>query len=127
MVMVRGRKTFHLISPEYSREVYGGSPLREAHFRASLGMSEDGKRREIEFSRHQEDVSDAVNVYSTYSPMNITDPGAALKFPLFRDVDVKTCDVNEGDAIFVPSNWWHEVHSLSDDEGKAIGVNIFFA
>ena len=32
----------------------------------------------------------------------------------------------QGDMIYVPSYWWHEVITNGDFEGKSIGINYFF-
>lgn len=34
--------------------------------------------------------------------------------------------VGEGDAVFVPATWFHQVSQRADDEGKAIAVNYWY-
>jgi hypothetical protein len=48
-------------------------------------------------------------------------------YPLFKDAVKVTCQVNEGDVLFLPSYWWHEVTSTPDPKsGLQIGLNHWF-
>lgn len=68
-----------------------------------------------------------------YSPVNISSPSVTADFPLYNLTHPAMagfpleCRVGAGDAIYVPGGWWHEVVSHPDEEGKTIGVNIFYA
>ena len=39
------------------------------------------------------------------------------KYPKFKDVEIETYILNEGDAIYIPKNWWHCVENLEDSIG----------
>ena len=45
------------------------------------------------------------------------------KYPKFKDVEIQTYILNDGDAIFIPRNWWHCVENLN--ETIAITYKIF--
>lgn len=36
------------------------------------------------------------------------------------------CDVQPGEALFLPSFHWHEVRSSPDDQGRNTAVNMWF-
>jgi len=52
------------------------------------------------------------NHVGVFSEVNIFDIDYN-KFPKMRDVHVMDVVVNEGEAIFIPINWWHAVQSLT--------------
>lgn len=39
------------------------------------------------------------------------------KYPMFKNVEITSYILNEGDAVFIPSNWWHCVENLEDTIG----------
>lgn len=61
----------------------------------------------------------AKNVYtahSKWSNINFKDVDYK-KYPKFKDVEIETYTLNEGDAIYIPKNWWHCVENLEDSIG----------
>lgn len=42
------------------------------------------------------------------------------------EATVFTCTAREGEVVYVPSYWWHEVVSSGGDLGGPIGINWFF-
>lgn len=60
------------------------------------------------------------------SPVDITAPNLT-RYPRFSDIQATavTCTIEEGDVLFLPSFWWHEVNS-SPSRGRNIAVNYWF-
>ena len=59
------------------------------------------------------------NIYaigSKWSHINFKDVDYK-KYPKFKDAEVLTYILNEGDCIFIPKNWWHCVENLEDSIG----------
>lgn len=133
MAMVAGSKQFVLYGPDQGEALYAATPLRSGSLvyqpagNVSRHVEVDGttQQRRGRFIRDKTTIDDTYNEYHTYSPVDITRPDYA-KYPKFRNAKKKVCDVAKGDILFVPSDWWHQVTSKMDDEGKSIGVNIFF-
>lgn len=44
-------------------------------------------------------------------------------FPKFREATALECHLRQGDTLFIPSNWWHEVETLE----PSISVQLAFA
>jgi len=36
------------------------------------------------------------------------------------------CRAQQGDVLYVPSRWWHQVQSSPDEEGKTVAVNLWY-
>ena len=70
-------------------------------------------------------VSEKANSYHTYSPVNIKQPDLS-RHPRFAHARGFSCHIKEGETLYLPGHWWHEVESTSDAEGKNIGINTFF-
>lgn len=119
MTMMRGRKTFYLYDPSQSVNVYGGEGVRSAAFQFVGNISHG------DFVRPQGKVSEELNTYHTYSPVDIMNPDFA-KHPRFRNAKQLVCTIEPGDTLYLPSHWWHQVVSEPDEEGKSIGLNKFF-
>ena len=133
MAMVAGAKQFVLYGPDQGEALYAATPLRSGSLvyqrtgNVSSNVEVDGASLGSggRFIRDKNRIDDTYNEYHTYSPVDITRPNFT-KYPKFQNAKKKICDVNKGDILFVPSDWWHQVTSKMDDEGKSIGVNIFF-
>ena len=110
MAVAKGKKTFTLMHPHRNEWA------REGHIReATLGFA-DGV-----FSRAS--LPDATAM--VMSPIHINDPTELEKYPDFAHLNATrlTCAVEAGDALYVPSHWWHEVAS----EGRyTLAANMWF-
>ena len=59
------------------------------------------------------------------SPVDILKPNYD-RFPKFKDARALNCTINEGDVLFMPSFWWHEVQSYpSKQEQRNVAVNFW--
>lgn len=52
------------------------------------------------------------NDYHCYSDFDCESPDFE-KFPLARRIPIRKCVLEEGNALFLPVGWWHQVRSLS--------------
>lgn len=59
------------------------------------------------------------------SPIDILKPDYD-RFPKFKDVPAMNCTINEGDVLYMPSFWWHEVQSSSSKEQRNLAVNFWY-
>jgi len=59
------------------------------------------------------------------SPVDIDKPDFS-RYPKFKQVAERamTCVVNEGDVIYVPSFWWHEVKSQPSLESPRVNLAV---
>jgi hypothetical protein len=112
MTMVTGRKKFYLFDPNQSDELHGGTPMIQATFKARLVRHGDGNGLSVEYSRDPSTAILEPSVYHTYSPVNVRDPNLT-KHPKFRKAKGIICEIEEGDTLYVPSHWWHEVREKS--------------
>ncbi|MCR9073192.1 MAG: cupin-like domain-containing protein [Alphaproteobacteria bacterium] len=55
------------------------------------------------------------------SQVNIEAPDLD-RFPRFKDVTMHEVEIEEGDLLFIPTYWWHQVYSLT----AGISVNIWW-
>ena len=101
--------------------MYGGAPIRSATFGVQKGP--DGG---LTFQRSPGAVKEQYNTIHSYSPVNVSDPHVAEEFPAFESVVQAgfpiECRVEEGDAIYVPSNWWHEVSTPNERVSSSIVI-----
>jgi hypothetical protein len=104
MTMVKGKKRFYLYGPDQSSALYGGTPMIQASLQAKI------VKNKIIYSRNRSTVQMQPNVYHTYSPVNVRDPNYT-KYPLLKDAKGMICDLEEGETLYLPSHWWHEVTS----------------
>lgn len=141
MAVVAGRKRFHIFGPDQGENVYAATPLRSATYsfernnaaaagRAGGKAKAGGKGRVLrssigKFYRDPGSVSQDYSDFHTYSPVDVKNPNYTL-FPKFKKAKGLICDINRGEMLYLPTDWWHEVTSYMDDEGKNIGVNIFY-
>ena len=59
------------------------------------------------------------------SPVDILKPDYQ-RFPKFKEARALNCTIDEGDVLFMPSFWWHEVQSHpSKEEPRNAAVNFW--
>ena len=59
------------------------------------------------------------------SPVDLTKPDLA-RFPAFATARPLSCEIRAGDALYLPSFWWHEVRSKPDAHQRNIAVNYWY-
>ena len=48
------------------------------------------------------------------------------RFPRFAEARPVNCTIDEGDILFMPSFWWHEVYSWPNEQEKRnLAVNYW--
>lgn len=57
------------------------------------------------------------------SPVDIKKPNYE-RFPRFKNRTSFRCEVSEGEVLFLPSFWWHEVQSSPDHLKRNIAGTI---
>ncbi|KRZ14177.1 JmjC domain-containing protein 7 [Trichinella pseudospiralis] len=111
LCQIRGKKQLILFDPHQSSSLYEGHIL-EAMFSYRNGT----------FYRDRLLKSTSM----TMSPVDITLPDFE-KFPFAKNAVPLNCTISEGDVLFLPSFWWHEVQSYpSEVEHQNIAVNFWY-
>jgi hypothetical protein len=105
----------------------------EEHEQVDEGVRQDDEEEEVEVevlawrpSQSKKLKVEKIMSMSAYSPVNITSSKVYHKFPKFKQAIKYECEVQEGDVLYLPSRWWHEVESTPDKEGKAVAVNFWY-
>ncbi|XP_065648849.1 uncharacterized protein LOC100207979 isoform X3 [Hydra vulgaris] len=60
-----------------------------------------------------------------YSSLDV-DKVNFTKYPALREVEYIHCTMEEGDCLFIPWRWYHQVNSISNKNSQNIAVNIWF-
>ncbi|KRZ96707.1 JmjC domain-containing protein 7, partial [Trichinella sp. T8] len=111
LCQIRGKKQLILFDPHQSYRLYEGHIL-EAMFTYRNGTF------------HRDRLLKSTSM--TMSPVDITLPDFE-KFPLAKNAVPLNCTISEGDVLFLPSFWWHEVQSYpSEVEHQNIAVNFWY-
>ncbi|KRZ70278.1 JmjC domain-containing protein 7 [Trichinella papuae] len=111
LCQIRGKKQLILFDPHQSSRLYEGHIL-EAMFSYRNGT----------FYRDKLLKSTSM----TMSPVDITLPDFE-KFPFAKNAVPLNCTISEGDVLFLPSFWWHEVQSYPNEvEHQNIAVNFWY-
>lgn len=63
---------------------------------------------------------------SVMSPVNMVKPDFS-RFPMFGDTYPLNCTLEEGDVLYLPSFWWHEVQSFPNvTAGRNLAINFWY-
>lgn len=104
--VLRGRKVFELFHPaEGAEQLYDGHKMRSRHF--LWRWVNEAMRGEL----HSLDPSELQPSYVPFSPVRIRRPDLHAH-PNFARSRRVLCEVGEGDVLFLPSYWWHEVTAV---------------
>jgi len=95
--MVAGKKIFYLFHPHNNENLYEGH-IREGE------LIYDIKTKKFIRSKLLDSTS------MVMSPVNILKPNYT-EYPKFSAARPMTCEVDEGDMLYLPAFWWHEVQS----------------
>ena len=109
---ISGTKQLFLYEPHDNTKLY------EAHIQeATLDYNPTNKK-----FRHKKLLESTSMVMS---PVDILKPDYQ-RFPKFKEARALNCTINEGDVLFMPSFWWHEVQSSpSREEPRNVAVNFW--
>ena len=113
LCMIDGRKEVILFEPHDNRMLY------EAHI-PEAQFSVDLKRYKFRRDKLMESTS------MVMSPIDIRNPDFD-RFPMFRDTAPLNCTIDEGEVLFMPAFWWHEVQSYPNrDKKRNLAVNYWY-
>ncbi|XP_071809450.1 uncharacterized protein [Asterias amurensis] len=113
LCQIRGRKQLILFEPHDNTKMY------EGHIpEAMLGYD----RHSGKFRRKKLLESTAM----VMAPADILNPDFE-RFPAFAKTHPLNCTINEGDVLFMPAFWWHEVQSYPNvTERRNLAVNFWY-
>lgn len=146
--MVKGKKTWIMFHPSESKQMYElNAEFRSAHLlfeidltKTDIGGGSGSNSKTIRGGRADSvipssaavsaapvgeyfslPVSSTEKSFQPFSPVNVTHPDYTIH-PLFQQAHRVTCEIEAGDVLYLPSNWWHEVASEGDaGDGLSIG------
>lgn len=123
LVQLEGSKKFRMVDPLRNERLYEGH-MREAILTSSISDSRNFDSQLLNYAFHKTSLLEATSM--VHSPINIEQPN----FDRYPDVPpggipYMDCTVQEGEAIFVPSYFWHEVSSSPGQEQKYNGNSAF--
>lgn len=111
-LQISGEKHLTLFEPHHNINLY------EAHIPEAL----------LGYDKVRKSIYRKVLLQSTsmvMSPVDILQPDFE-QFPNFRHAKKLQCHLEPGDALFMPSFWWHEVQSFQDtEEHRNLAVNYW--
>eukprot|EP01060_Flectonema_neradi_P015863 TRINITY_DN22500_c0_g1_i1.p1 TRINITY_DN22500_c0_g1~~TRINITY_DN22500_c0_g1_i1.p1 ORF type:complete len:484 (+),score=52.69 TRINITY_DN22500_c0_g1_i1:40-1491(+) len=113
MGVVSGSKEFVIFHPHQNENLYEGH-MREAEL--SYSFETDSFSRDV--------LPDSTAL--VMSPVHIGNQTELSRYPDFEHANNTrlTCLVEEGDILFLPSFWWHEVRSMGHP--VTLAVNLWF-
>ncbi|CED83738.1 Predicted phospholipase [Phaffia rhodozyma] len=117
--VIRGSKTFTVLPPTEGLLV-GTKLYPHAKWHRS---SESSSLSLLPSSPVQDDKQTGQIPWASVNP---TLPPSTAPTPLFRHARPMSINVDEGDALYLPSGWWHYVTQTEGDEGFCAAVNWWF-
>ena len=109
---ISGTKQLFLYEPHDNAKLY------EAHIQEAT-LSYNPTNKKFRLKKLLESTS------MVMSPVDILKPDYQ-RFPKFKEALALNCTINEGDVLFMPSFWWHEVQSSpSKEEQRNVAVNFW--
>jgi len=114
LAQIAGQKSLTLFPPTNNEALYEGH-IREGELSYSLESDTLVRGKLLE------------STSMVMSPIDIEAPNFE-KFPLFLFApESMDCTINEGEVLFLPAFWWHEVKSSPDISGRNIAVNFWYS
>eukprot|EP00040_Diaphanoeca_grandis_P012412 m.62895 g.62895 ORF g.62895 m.62895 type:complete len:417 (+) comp23216_c2_seq2:164-1414(+) len=120
-VVLAGTKTFYLVDPKHHKEVKDmvRPVVRQVRCENTLAYTTtpylDGDGHQHQHAGHS-----AVD-------FKLSHTGTLSKQHSFanNDVTVYECTLEPGDVLYMPHDWYHEVHSTANDEGFSMTLNFW--
>lgn len=113
LCMIDGRKELVLFEPHNNHMLYE-SHIPEAEFSVDLKGYRFRRKKLLE------------STSMVMSPFDIRKPDFQ-KFPAFGESMPLNCTIDEGDVLFMPAFWWHEVQSFpSKTRKRNLAVNYWY-
>lgn len=113
LCMIDGKKELIIFEPHHSEQLYEAH-IPEAEFSVDMAT--------LKFSRHQLTESTSM----VMSPIDLDYPNVE-RFPLFEKAKPLNCTINEGEVLFMPAFWWHEVRSSPNKlRHRNLAVNYWY-
>lgn len=110
LCVVQGTKQVRLYGPEQTPYLYP-TEMHEYFLR----VGDHGKLR----------VVPGDDVVENFSPINISHPDLH-RYPKFSQAKGFDVTLREGDVLFLPSFWWHQVTSSGGRHGPCVALNLWF-
>lgn len=113
LCMIDGTKELTLFEPHHNQQLYE-SHIPEAEYSMDTTTLKFYRRNLME------------STSMVMSPVDIRQPDFE-RFPRFKASAPLNCTIHEGDVLFMPSFWWHEVQSYPDRVTKRnLAVNYWY-
>lgn len=113
LCQLRGRKKLILYAPHQNENLY------EGHIQEGV-LSYDRKSQKFRYAKLLDSTS------MVMSPIYIVQPNCE-RFPNFTRARQMECVLNEGDILYMPSFWWHEVQFYPNlVEKRNMAVNFWY-
>ncbi|XP_057291218.1 bifunctional peptidase and (3S)-lysyl hydroxylase JMJD7-like [Hydractinia symbiolongicarpus] len=113
LCQMRGNKKLTLFDPHQNHNLY------EAHIQEGL-LGYEHNTNKFSFQKLLDSTS------MVMSPVDILNPNFE-RFPNFTRAEPMECYLNEGDVLYMPSFWWHEVQSYPNPtEKRNLAVNFWY-
>jgi hypothetical protein len=108
-LVIRGAKIFKLYHPMDNEYLYeSASQYHSGHVLYEWSPAKGAKVMRIP-------LATTPKSFTPFPTVNITAPQLD-RFPLFAKAKQVRCEVFEGDVLYLPSNWWHEVMSFENEQ-----------
>ena len=123
MAVIAGSKTFHLASPDDGHKIGAFTPMAEGTFELHPGTA----GRPPTLGRSAAKVTQATSLHH-YASAVLSQPAQQQPaLPRMAEATIFSCTAQAGEVLYVPSYWWHEVHSSPGAADRpSIGINWFY-
>ncbi|XP_061176606.1 uncharacterized protein LOC133185401 [Saccostrea echinata] len=113
LCQISGKKQVILFDPHNNHQMYEGH-IPEAILSYSQTSNTFYRRNLLE------------STSMVMSPVDIQNPDYS-RFPLFGETYPLNCTIEDGDILYMPSFWWHEVQSFPNKTaGRNLAINFWY-
>lgn len=116
LCMIDGKKELTIFEPHDNTRLY------EAHIPETKFSVDMNDMKNLTFRRDIRKQSTSM----VMSPFDITKPDFE-RFPLFKETAPLNCTIEEGEVLFMPAFWWHEVRSSPNPKtNRNLAINYWY-